>query len=118
MPVAVTARAGTPLHRVRVTQIAAGGSSACALSTTGAVYCWGACTSGQLGDGSQTSSDVPVTVTATGTPVRQSGDGDSDRRGRLVRLRAVGRNGLLLGRWGAAASSATAPTPAATCRSR
>ena len=67
VPVAVTARAGTPLHHERVTQIAAGGSSVCGLSATGAVYCWGAGSSGQLGDGSHTSSDVPVTVTATGT---------------------------------------------------
>ena len=69
VPVAVTATPGTPLHHERVTQIAAGGSSACALSATGTVYCWGAGTSGQLGNGSHTSSDVPVTVTATGTPL-------------------------------------------------
>jgi alpha-tubulin suppressor-like RCC1 family protein len=73
VPVAVTAAAGTPLHHVTVTQISAGGSFACALSATGAVYCWGAGGSGQLGNGSTTpAQSVPVAVTAAaGTPLDQ-----------------------------------------------
>ena len=68
VPVTVTAT-GTPLHHVRVTQITAGGSSACALSATGAVYCWGAGTSGQLGNGITTAAqDVPVAVTDAPAP--------------------------------------------------
>lgn len=45
------------------TQIAAGADSACALLATGRVECWGSNVNGQLGDGSTTSSDVPVQVT-------------------------------------------------------
>jgi alpha-tubulin suppressor-like RCC1 family protein len=42
--------------------IAAGGSHTCALSKTGAVHCWGMNSYGQLGDGSNASSPVPVRV--------------------------------------------------------
>src|SRR5580658_10971666 len=70
-PVAVTATTGTPLYQVTVTQITAGGSSACALSSTGVAYCWGAGGSGQLGNGTTTTAqNTPVAVTATtGTPL-------------------------------------------------
>ena len=72
VPVAVTATSGTPLYGVTVTKIDAGSASVCALSSAGAVYCWGLGTSGQLGDSANTSSDVPVAVTATsGTPLYQ-----------------------------------------------
>lgn len=43
-------------------QIAAGGESSCALRRGGAVVCFGRNDNGQLGDGSTTSSDVPVVV--------------------------------------------------------
>ncbi|HXW39021.1 MAG TPA: MBG domain-containing protein, partial [Acidimicrobiales bacterium] len=48
--------------------IAAGGDHSLALSSAGDVYAWGANFAGQLGDGTTTSSDVPVQAdTATGT---------------------------------------------------
>jgi alpha-tubulin suppressor-like RCC1 family protein len=42
--------------------VTAGTSHTCALSQAGAVHCWGANGSGQLGDGTNTNSDVPVQV--------------------------------------------------------
>jgi len=42
--------------------IAVGGAHACALRATGAVVCWGSNSGGQLGDGTTTDSNVPVTV--------------------------------------------------------
>ena len=96
-PVAVNTSGA--LSGVTLTQLVAGNRFSCALSTAGAVYCWGAGASGQLGDGTDTSSDVPVAVTATRRHPAASRAGDPDRRGRLVCLRAVRhRRGLLLGR--------------------
>jgi alpha-tubulin suppressor-like RCC1 family protein len=46
-----------------IVSIAAGNSHTCALSATGAVYCWGYNPSGQLGNNSTMSSYVPVQVT-------------------------------------------------------
>jgi alpha-tubulin suppressor-like RCC1 family protein len=60
VPVAVTTT-GTPLA-----EITAGTSFACALDITGAAYCWGLNTNGQLGNNSTTQSLVPVPVTTTG----------------------------------------------------
>jgi alpha-tubulin suppressor-like RCC1 family protein len=51
--------------------ISAGGEHTCALSNTGAAYCWGADGSGQLGDGgSNTDALAPVAV-ASGAVLRQ-----------------------------------------------
>jgi alpha-tubulin suppressor-like RCC1 family protein len=64
-PVAVrTAR--TPMAGYAVTAITAGFAQTCALSSTGAAYCWGGGGAGQLGDGSTGGSRVPVAVTASG----------------------------------------------------
>jgi len=59
-----------------VTAVAAGGASACAISTAGtdagaggALYCWGDNTSGQLGNNSTTSSLVPMPVMGLGSKV-------------------------------------------------
>ena len=62
VPVAVEAPGG-----VHFTQIAANGSQGtCALDSTGAAYCWGSNSLGELGDGSTTYSTVPVAVDTSG----------------------------------------------------
>jgi alpha-tubulin suppressor-like RCC1 family protein len=64
VPVAV-ATSGL-LAGVTLTQITAGFFFTCALSTTGAVYCWGFNADGELGNNSTTNSSVPVAVTTSG----------------------------------------------------
>ncbi|MFM7718251.1 MAG: InlB B-repeat-containing protein [Actinomycetota bacterium] len=57
-PVAVTMPAGRTF-----TRIAGGGSHTCALADNGAIYCWGADASGQLGDGGANTDQIaPVLV--------------------------------------------------------
>ena len=80
-PVAVDLPAG-----VRVTEIAAGdgadnglaGGYSLALTSTGALYAWGDNASGDLGDDSNTDSDVPVLVQVPAgvTPVEVTAAGD------------------------------------------
>ncbi len=52
-----------------VSALSVGGFHACVVMTSGAARCWGSNWSGQLGDGTTTSSSVPITVTGmeTGT---------------------------------------------------
>jgi alpha-tubulin suppressor-like RCC1 family protein len=59
-------------------QVAASIEHACALLLNGTVECWGHNDNGQLGDGSTSDSNTPVTVTGLGGPVTQIAAGDSD----------------------------------------
>jgi hypothetical protein len=49
-----------------LTELETGSTFACALDSAGLAYCWGANGTGQLGNNSTTSSDVPVAVVASG----------------------------------------------------
>jgi alpha-tubulin suppressor-like RCC1 family protein len=56
-----------PIHApagLTFTAVAAGGDHSLALTSTGAVYAWGANFDGQLGNGTTTSSNVPIPSTA------------------------------------------------------
>ena len=57
---------GGVLSGKTLTQIVAGFSHTCALDSSGAAYCWGLNSSGQLGNNSVTQSLVPVAVTTSG----------------------------------------------------
>lgn len=53
----------------RVTALAAAGNRTCAIGVTGALYCWGANDTGQVGDGTTTDREMPVRVMLTGEVV-------------------------------------------------
>jgi hypothetical protein len=63
VPVAVDTRGA--LAGKTITQISAWGQP-CALDSAGSAYCWGQNSSGQLGDGSDQNSSVPVSVDMAG----------------------------------------------------
>lgn len=47
--------------------VAPGGDQTCGVSTSGAAYCWGRNSSGQLGTGNNTAASVPVAVSTAGS---------------------------------------------------
>lgn len=50
-----------------VTKMAMGATHACSINSSGKLFCWGDNGSGQLGNGSYTSSDIPVPIDAGNT---------------------------------------------------
>lgn len=57
---------------VQLARISAGGEHTCAVTTESAALCWGLNGSGQLGDGSQTSTNAPIEVLiAPATPLTE-----------------------------------------------
>jgi alpha-tubulin suppressor-like RCC1 family protein len=62
LPVAVIAPSGGSV--LTFSSITAGNSHSCGLTSTGTAYCWGSNGYGELGDGSATSSSMPVAVSA------------------------------------------------------
>ncbi len=70
-PMAVTLPTGV----TGFTKLFAGEYHTCAIANTGAAYCWGRNTSGQLGDGTTTNATAPVAVTG-GLVFRTLGTGE------------------------------------------
>jgi alpha-tubulin suppressor-like RCC1 family protein len=84
-PVTVVLSSLVPLRSVIA--IATGNSHSCALQSSGAVYCWGANQSGQLGDGSTTSRQFPTEVPSFRFNIAESAK--LDGRGRVARVTAL-----------------------------
>jgi hypothetical protein len=54
-----------------LTKISTGDAHTCVLDSTGTAYCWGNNGSGELGDGSRVTPDVPMAVDTSGLPAGQ-----------------------------------------------
>lgn len=70
LPLAIAAQAQEGPAPVRFATIDGGRDHYCALDTSGGVWCWGRNDFGQLGDGTTSSSNVPVAVTGLSAGVR------------------------------------------------
>jgi len=64
VPTAVLNSGALSLKTIK--QVALGGNSSCVVASDNKAYCWGANTSGQLGIGSATNSNVPIAVNTAG----------------------------------------------------
>lgn len=61
--------AASALSGKTVTSVVTGATHSCALTSDGAVACWGLNTNGQLGNNSTTDRSLPTAITTTGTPL-------------------------------------------------
>lgn len=69
-PIAVLSSGVLSLKTVK--QVALGGNSSCVVASDNNAYCWGANSSGQLGIGSTTNSNVPAAVSVSGALANKS----------------------------------------------
>ena len=81
-PVTVVAGDGSSDPLRDIVQVSGGETHTCALTSTGRVWCWGTGTSGQLGQGSATSTNYPVAVV--------SGSGSTNPLTGIIQISAGG----------------------------
>jgi alpha-tubulin suppressor-like RCC1 family protein len=65
-PVAVVSTSGSGTL-TGIATLASGGGQTCAVTSSGALYCWGGNPNGELGNGTLTQSDVPTPVLTSGS---------------------------------------------------
>ena len=85
-PVTVVLANLTPLRSV--TAIAAGNAHTCAAQASGAVYCWGANSTGELGDGTTTSRQFPTETPSFRFNIAQSAE-IQNGKGRVAQVIAL-----------------------------
>jgi hypothetical protein len=73
-------------HAETAVSVAAGSDHACAVTTSGAVRCWGDNGAGELGDGTTTDSSTPVDVIGFGAFAAAKNDFDGDSKSDVLFL--------------------------------